>query len=62
MADARQHHSKHASAVMNTHATIKQLLEVVFSVPSVPKLYNENQWDLACTIVNCRVFRLVRVL
>jgi hypothetical protein len=42
MADARQQRGKHASKVMNTHATIEELLEVVFSVPSVPRLYSEK--------------------
>jgi hypothetical protein len=30
----------------NTHVTIEELLEAVFSVRSVPKLYNEGQLPL----------------
>jgi hypothetical protein len=34
---------KHASMVTNTHKTIEELLEVVFSMQSVPKLCNKDQ-------------------
>jgi hypothetical protein len=30
-------------ATTDTHATMKELLEAVFSVQSVPRLYNEDQ-------------------
>jgi hypothetical protein len=39
---ARQWHSKHVSTVTNNHAT-EELLVVVFSIGSVPRLYKENQ-------------------
>jgi hypothetical protein len=35
---ARQRHGKHVSEVSNNHATTKELLEVVFSMRSVPRL------------------------
>jgi hypothetical protein len=40
---ARQRHSKHVSAVMCNHAKTEELLEAVFSMRSVPRLYKENQ-------------------
>jgi hypothetical protein len=42
---ARQQHGKHVSAAKNQHSTIEELLEVVFSVWSVPRLYSEDQWN-----------------
>jgi hypothetical protein len=33
---------------MDIHAMIEELLEVVFFIVSVSRLYNENQWD-KCT-------------
>jgi hypothetical protein len=33
-------------AATDTHATIEELLEAVFSVLSVPRLYNEGQLPL----------------
>jgi hypothetical protein len=41
-ASARQRLNKHAPAAMHMHATI-ELLEVVFSMKAVPKLYNKDQ-------------------
>jgi hypothetical protein len=41
---ARQQDSKHVSAAMNQDATTEELLEVVYSVQSVLRLYNEDQW------------------
>jgi hypothetical protein len=41
----RQWHSKHISAATIEHATIEELLEVVFSVQSMPRLYSEDQWE-----------------
>jgi hypothetical protein len=34
------------TAAINMHATIEELLEVVFSVRAVPRLYNEDQLSL----------------
>jgi hypothetical protein len=34
----------------DTHATIEELLEAVFSVRSVPRLYNEEQLTIYCTL------------
>jgi hypothetical protein len=45
MAVDRQRISKHISAEMNQHATIEELLEVVFSVWSVLRPYNEDQQE-----------------
>jgi hypothetical protein len=36
---ARQRQGKHVSAAMNQHTTIEELLKVVFSVWSAPRLY-----------------------
>jgi hypothetical protein len=41
MAVARQRLGKHVSAAVDTHATI-EVLETVFSMRSVPKLYSES--------------------
>jgi hypothetical protein len=35
--------SRHMMAATDTHATIEELLEAVFSVRSLPNLYNEDQ-------------------
>jgi hypothetical protein len=45
MSVARQHFSKHIPVAMNIH-TMEKLLEAVFSMQSVPKLYGEEQQDL----------------
>jgi hypothetical protein len=50
VAGARQWHGKHVSAAMNNHATIEELLEVVFSIWSMPRLYSmyltsEKSWS-----------------
>jgi hypothetical protein len=37
---ARQRRGKHISAEKNRHATIEELLEAVFSAPSVARLYS----------------------
>jgi hypothetical protein len=42
MAVARQWHSKHFSVAPNTHTTVKELLDMVFSVQSMLRLYNED--------------------
>jgi hypothetical protein len=47
---ARQRHSKHVSAAMNQYATTKEMLEVVFSVWSAPRLYNEDQQPVRQTV------------
>jgi hypothetical protein len=42
---ARQWHTKHMSAATDTRIEwVEELLEAVFSVWSVPRLYNENLW------------------
>jgi hypothetical protein len=38
----RQRLGKHVPAATNTKAKIEELLETVFSVGSVPRLYNED--------------------
>jgi hypothetical protein len=38
---------RHVMAATDTHVTIEELLEAVFSVRSVPRLYNEDQLLLA---------------
>jgi hypothetical protein len=40
---ARQRLSKHASVAIDTHTTLEELLEAVFSVWSEPRLYNVGQ-------------------
>jgi hypothetical protein len=42
---ARQRHSKHVSAVTNNNIATEDLLEDVFSMRSVPRLYEENQLE-----------------
>jgi hypothetical protein len=42
---AMQQHSEHVSAAMNQHATTEELLEVVFSVWSTPRLYSEDEQE-----------------
>jgi hypothetical protein len=39
---ANQRQAKHVSAVTNNHATIKKLLEAVFSMRSLPGLYEDD--------------------
>jgi hypothetical protein len=36
---------KAVSPAVDTYATVKELLEVVFSVQSVPGLCSEGHWD-----------------
>jgi hypothetical protein len=45
VAIAKQWHGKHVSTAVNQHATIEELLEAVFSMQSVPRLYSEDQWE-----------------
>jgi hypothetical protein len=49
---ARQRHSKHVSSATDTRTTIDELLEVVSSVRSLPRLYNENL-RLVESLVSC---------
>jgi hypothetical protein len=56
MADARQKRCKHASTVMNI-STVEELLEVVFSMSSMPRPYNENQWGMLFTWVSAHIVR-----
>jgi hypothetical protein len=44
VAVVRQRQGKHVSAATNQHATIEELLEVVFSMRSAPRLCNEKEW------------------
>jgi hypothetical protein len=37
---ARQQHAKHMSMAMDMHAAIEELLEAVFSMQSMLRLYN----------------------
>jgi hypothetical protein len=41
--------------VMNTYATIEESLEVIFSMLSMPRLYNENQWDTLVSWVSALI-------
>jgi hypothetical protein len=41
--NARQRPGKHMSAATNKHATTEELWRAVFSVWSVPRLYNEDK-------------------
>jgi hypothetical protein len=42
---AGQWHGKHVSVATTQHVTIRELLEVVFSMQSVLRLYSEDQWE-----------------
>jgi hypothetical protein len=42
---ARQWLSKHVPAATDIYATTEKLLEAVFSMQCVPRLYNEHQCD-----------------
>jgi hypothetical protein len=42
MAVPRQWHGKHVSTATGTSETIEELWEVLFSVWSMPRLYNED--------------------
>jgi hypothetical protein len=46
MAVAREWLGKHASAATDMHATIEELLEAVFSMRSMQRLYKESQFCL----------------
>jgi hypothetical protein len=37
----KQQHSKHITTATNQHATTEELLEIIFSMWSMPLLYNE---------------------
>jgi hypothetical protein len=52
--NARQRHGKHVSAVTNNHATTEDLLEAVFSMLSVPWLYEDNQLEFLVAVENVR--------
>jgi hypothetical protein len=41
----RQWHGKCVSIAMNSHAAIEELLEAVFYVQFLLKLYGEDQWE-----------------
>jgi hypothetical protein len=43
MAIARQWHDKHVSAATNKRAAVEELLEVVFSMWYMLRLYNKHQ-------------------
>jgi hypothetical protein len=45
-------------ATTDTHATTEELLEEMFSVRSVPKLYNEGQLPLLVLILETAVRRV----
>jgi hypothetical protein len=42
---ARQRLDKHLAAALDMHATIEELLEALFSVWFVPKLYSESHQE-----------------
>jgi hypothetical protein len=41
---------KRATAATNTHGTVEELLEAVFSIWSLPRLYNENSRPKCLTV------------
>jgi hypothetical protein len=43
---AMQRCGKHISAAVNEYATVEELLEAVFSMQSVPRLYRKNQQEM----------------
>jgi hypothetical protein len=43
---AKQRRGKHFSAATNQHATIEELLETVFSMLSMPRLYKEEELEI----------------
>lgn len=45
MSNASQWLSKHVLAAMDMYATTEEFLEVVFSVLSMPRLCNVDQWN-----------------
>jgi hypothetical protein len=47
VAVARQRHSKRISTATNKHVTTEELLEIVFSMWSAPRLYNEDHFSHA---------------
>jgi hypothetical protein len=49
--------SRHVKAATDTHATTEELLEAVFSVRSVLRLYNEGQLPLWASLSSVRVDR-----
>jgi hypothetical protein len=46
MAVAREWVGKHISAATDTHTTIEELLEDMFSMQSMQTLYKESQFEL----------------
>jgi hypothetical protein len=54
---ARARHGKHVCAVTNNHATTDELFKAVFSMRSVPRLYEENQREFLVS----REYELVAV-
>jgi ribosome-interacting GTPase 1 len=55
MAVARQRHFKYLFAAANKHAAIEKLLEAVFSVSPVPRLYNKEQSEMLVVCVHVRM-------
>jgi hypothetical protein len=49
-ATARQRHGNNMSAQMDTHATIEELLETMFSMWSMPWLYNEGKRQVSLVV------------
>jgi hypothetical protein len=58
MAVTRQLLSKHAPAATNTHVT-EAMLEAVFSVQSMPRLYNEDQRKIQCVTNSSQIPLLI---
>lgn len=50
------------TCAMNMHSTVEKLLELVFSNPSVMKLYKENQQDPKPELSNMETLRRVPVV
>jgi hypothetical protein len=43
---SRQWLGKHTHGAMNTHATLEELLDTVFSTWSMPRICNEDQTEI----------------
>lgn len=47
MATARQQFGKHTPITMDMHPIIEELLEAMFSVQSVTRIYNKDQTEIS---------------
>jgi hypothetical protein len=42
---ARKRHGKQVSSATSTHTTMEEKIEAVFSMQSMPRQHNEDQWE-----------------